>query len=549
MSGAQQVDAVVVGAGFAGLYMLKRLRERGLNSVLLERGAGVGGTWYWNRYPGAKCDVESPFYSMSFDDPALDQEWEWSTRYPDQAELMSFMNHVADRFNLREDIRLESSVESATFDESSNTWSVTYRGPDGEKTLESRFFILATGCLSVPNVPKFEGLENFKGSVYHTGDWPHEEVDFTGLRVGVIGTGSSGVQLIPEVAKEASELKVFQRTANYSVPANNGPLTAEKLAKVKEEFPEIREKMRNTGTGMPTPDPTELVSNTPDEVVRKVFEDHWTLGSFAIQNTFADLAINQESNDKLAHFIHEKIDGIVEDPEVAEKLKAREYPVGSKRICVDSNYYETFNRSNVELVDVKSDPITSITETGVATQNKEYELDALVLATGFDAMTGAIMNIDIQGRDGKRIQEYWDAGPLTYLGLSVAGFPNMFSLAGPGSPSVLTNVVAAIEQHVEWVDEHIGYLDEHDFATSEAHPDYEREWVDHVNEIANMTLFLKGASWYLGANVPGKPRVFMPYAGGLKAYRDRCEEIAANGYEGFQLVKRDANAMSLSGAR
>lgn len=535
MTTPQHVDAIVVGAGFAGLYMLKRLRDQGLNTLVMERGDGVGGTWYWNRYPGAKCDVESPFYSYSFD-PALDQEWNWTTRYPAQGEIMEYLNHVADRFDLRSHIQLSTTVVSTIFDEAHNQWRVTSTGPGGEHTTTARFCILATGSLSETTTPHFDGVDDFTGPIYHTGSWPHEDVDFTGLRVGVIGTGSSGVQAIPEIAAQAKELKVFQRTPNFSVPANNHPLSPEDLADVKARFPEIRDRMRQTASGLPSDGRDELADNSEDSHITQIFDEHWTLGSFAIQDTFADLAVSQTANDKLAHYIHRKIDDIVEDPAVAEKLKPRDHPVGSKRMCVDSNYYETFNLPHVELVDVREAPIERITASGITTAQDDYELDAIVFATGFDAMTGAILKIDIQGRDGESLRDHWSAGPRTYLGLSIVGFPNLFSIAGPGSPSVLTNVVMSIEQHVEWIDEHIAYLRSNDLEVAEALPEFEEEWIQHVNNVADQTLLTKGASWYLGANVPGKPRVFMPYAGGLDAYRELCNDIAADNYRGYQFA-------------
>ncbi|MER6975818.1 flavin-containing monooxygenase [Streptomyces carpinensis] len=535
MTAPRRADAVIVGAGFAGLYMLKRLRDQGLTAIVLERGDGVGGTWYWNRYPGAKCDVESPYYSYSFD-PELDQEWNWTTRYPAQGEILAYLNHVADRFELRPDVHLNTTVNSATFDEQANEWQITSTGPDGVQTTHARFCILATGSLSESTTPKFEGIGDFAGPTYHTGNWPHEYVDFTNLRIGVIGTGSSGIQVIPEIAKHAKELLVFQRTPNFSVPANNHELDDEYLSEVKARFPAIRERMRRTASGLPTDGRDELAVGADAAHVKKIFDEHWTLGSFAIQDAFADLATSQEANDKLAHYIHDKIEEIVADPEVAERLKPRGYPVGSKRMCVDSNYYETFNLSHVHLVDVRETPISRITRHGVATTQGEYELDAIVFATGFDAMTGAILKIDIRGRGGASLRDHWEAGPRTYLGVSIAGFPNLFSIAGPGSPSVLTNVVMSIEQHVEWIDEHIAYLRSRGFETAEALPEFEEEWIQHVNEVADQTLLTKGSSWYLGANVPGKPRVFMPYAGGLDAYRERCNDVAEDNYRGYRLA-------------
>jgi cation diffusion facilitator CzcD-associated flavoprotein CzcO len=535
MRAPERVDAVVVGAGFSGLYMLKKLREQGLDAVVLERGDDVGGTWYWNRYPGARCDVESPYYSFSFD-PELEQEWEWTERYPAQPELQAYMSHVADRYDLRSGIRFETTVDSAVFDEADNEWQVTSTGPGGTQVTRARFCIMATGCLSSSRIPDIEGLQAFTGEVYHTGQWPREGVDFTGKRVGVIGTGSSGIQAIPEIAKQASHLTVFQRTPNFSVPALNGPLDPEFWADVKANYRDVRQRARSTATGMPFPPGSESALDVDDSRVQQVFDEHWTLGGFRIGACFSDLGISREANDKLAEYIRGKIDTIVDDPSTAELLKPHDYPVGAKRICVDTDYYRTFNLPHVDLVDVRTDPIARITPNGLATDSAEYEVDVLVFATGYDAMTGSILNVDIRGRGDRSLRDHWAAGPKTYLGLSVAGFPNLFSVAGPGSPSVLTNMITAIELHVEWIDEHIAYLRQNGLETSEALPEFEDAWVQHVNDVADMTLMKQANSWYLGANVPGKPRVFMPYVGGLVAYTQRCDEVAEQDYHGFQLA-------------
>lgn len=528
------VDAVVVGAGFAGLYMLKRLRDAGLSVVVMERGAGVGGTWYWNRYPGARCDVESPHYSYSFDEE-LEQDWDWSERYPAQPELLRYLNHVADRFELRPDIRLETNVESAAFDESVGVWTVRSTGPDGPQVTRAKYCVMATGCLSNSSIPAFDGLEDFTGAVYHTGDWPAESVDLTGKRVAVIGTGSSGIQAIPEVAKQAEQLFVLQRTANYSVPALNGPLDQQMWQDIKDNYREVRQLARQTPTGLPYPPSSELATESGEQHRRQVFEDHWTLGGFRIGACFADIPVSQAANDALASFIHSKIDQIVDDPDVAEALKPDDHPVGSKRICVDTDYYATFNKEHVELVNVRDEPIQAITPRGLRTASREIEVDVIVFATGFDAMTGALLQMDIRGRGGEELRTHWEAGPKTYLGLSVTGFPNMFIVAGPGSPSVLANVVTAIEQHVEWIGSHIEYLQKNQLV-SEARQEFEDEWVDHVNEAAHSTLLVNANSWYLGANIPGKPRVFMPYVGGVANYGARIEEVAAQNYRGFQLT-------------
>jgi cation diffusion facilitator CzcD-associated flavoprotein CzcO len=536
MSAPKSVDAVIVGAGFAGLYMLKKLREQGLEAVVLERGDGVGGTWFWNRYPGARCDVESPYYSYSFD-PELEQEWEWTERYPAQPELMKYLNHVADRYDLRRDILLETTVVSAVYDEVTRRWRVTSSGSGGGQVTTARYCIMATGCLSSSRVPDFAGLKDFAGEVYHTGQWPHEEVDFTGKRVGVVGTGSSGVQSIPEIAAQAEELFVFQRTPNFSVPAKNGPLDQQLWAEVKANYPQLREDARHTPTGLPFSPGTESALGV-DEATRKgVIDEHWALGGFRLAQCFSDIGVSREANDTIAAYIRAKIDEIVEDPATAELLKPWDHPVGTKRICVDTDYYATYNRDNVHLIDVKSAPITTLTETGLRTEaGEEFDLDAVVFATGFDAMTGALLTMDIRGRDGESLRDHWESGARTYLGLSVAGFPNLFTVTGPGSPSVLSNMVTSIEQHVEWIDEHIAYLRRNGLEVSEPALEAENEWVEHVNTVADMTLMKQANSWYLGANVPGKPRVFMPYAGGVGAYRQQCDEIAADRYRGFQLA-------------
>ncbi|PQZ94757.1 cyclohexanone monooxygenase [Arthrobacter sp. MYb227] len=528
------VDVLVVGAGFSGLYMLHKLRGLGLSAVALEKGDGVGGTWYWNRYPGARCDVESPYYSYSFD-ADLEQEWEWTERYPAQPELLKYINHVADRFELRKDIFLETTAVSAVFDESENLWTVTSIGPEGGHVTRARYCIMATGCLSSARMPNIPGLESFQGQLLHTGMWPHEEIDFTGQRVGVIGTGSSGIQAIPVIAEQAQNLQVFQRTPNFSVPAFNGPIDQQWYREIKENYPELRERSRHTTMGIPFQRRDQAAIDISEEEREQVFEEHWPKGGFRISSCFNDLMRNQESNDSLASFVRNKIDQMVHDPKIAQLLKPYDHPVTGKRICVDTNYYATYNRDNVELIDVKSDPIQEITAHGIQTEDHFFELDTIVVATGFDAMTGAMLHMDIRGRGGASLREHWEAGARTYLGLAVAGFPNMFTIAGPGSPSVLSNMLTSIEQHVEWISDHLVHLREGGYTSSEAATVAEDEWVDHVRELSEKTLFPSANSWYLGANVPGKPRVFMPYIGGVGRYRAHCTDIASRDYEGFVL--------------
>ncbi|MBZ5607750.1 MAG: NAD(P)/FAD-dependent oxidoreductase [Acidobacteriia bacterium] len=525
------LDAVIVGAGFSGLYMLHRLRGLGLSARIYEAGSGVGGTWFWNRYPGARCDVESLEYSYSFSEE-LEREWQWTERYASQPEILRYLNHVAERFDLKRDIRFETRVTCAIFDETASRWTVqTDRG----ERVSAQFCIMATGCLSAAKIPDFKGRDTFQGKTYHTGHWPHEGVDFSGQRVGVIGTGSSAIQSVPNIARQASHVFVFQRTPNFSVPAHNGPLAPEVTRDWKMHRAEYRQRARTAAFGLLLDQNEKPALEAPPEERQSAYEERWRRGGFAMLGTFADIIVNKEANDTAAEFVRTKIRGIVRDPSVAEKLLPRDYPIATKRLCVDTGYYATFNRDNVTLIDARTTPIQEITPTGLRTSEAEYTLDSIVFATGFDAMTGALSNIDIRGRAGVALKQKWSEGPRTYLGLMITGFPNLFTITGPGSPSVLANMVMAIEQHVDWIADCLAYLRQHDVASIEATVDAENAWVAHVNEVANTTLFPLANSWYVGANIPGKPRVFMPYIGGLGVYRQKCDEIAANGYEGFAL--------------
>jgi cyclohexanone monooxygenase len=526
------VDVVVVGAGFSGLYMLHKLRGLGLSVRVYEAGSGVGGTWYWNRYPGARVDIESQEYSYSFS-PELEAEWEWSERYASQPELLRYLNHVADRFDLRRDIRFDTRILAATFDEEAAQWCVTT--DKGERVL-ARFCVMATGCLSTAKAADFPGARNFAGATYSTSDWPHDPVDFTGLRVGVIGTGSSGIQVIPQIARQAAHFTVFQRTPNFSVPAQNGPARPELVRQWKDNSARYREQARQSGFGILLVDQSERSAlEATAEERQRVYEERWAKGGFSVVGSFADLIFNKEANDTAVEFIAGKIGSIVEDPATAEKLTPRTYPLATKRICVDTGYYATYNRDNVTLVDVTATPIEEIVPEGVRTCDATYELDCLVYAIGFDAMTGALTRIDIRGRGGIGLKEKWAEGPRTFLGLMVAGFPNLFLVTGPGSPSVLSNMVLSIEQHVDWIAGCIAHVMERGKDFIEATTEAESEWVAHVNEVAAATLFPQANSWYMGANVPGKPRVFMPYIGGVPAYRQRCDEVAAADYQGCTL--------------
>jgi cyclohexanone monooxygenase len=529
--GAREFDAIVVGAGFAGLYTLYRLREMGLSVRVLERGDGVGGTWFWNRYPGARCDIESIDYSYSFSTELLD-DWQWTERYAAQPEILRYLNHVADRFDLRRDIQLETRVESAHYDSGTNRWTVT---TDAGEALRAQYCIMAVGNLSSVKRPDIPGLDSFEGDWYHTAEWPREGVDFTDHRVGFVGTGSTGIQAIPQIAEQADRLFVFQRTPNYVVPARNRPLDREAVREILRNYEERRRICRESDSGVPVPPPEKSALEVTPEERRRLYEAGWARGGInALSYAFTDFFTDEEANLTAQEFAREKIREIVRDPEVAEALCPKHH-IGTKRTCVDTGYYETYNRDNVQLVDVKRAPIVEITPRGVRTADAEYELDRLVFAIGFDAMTGALLEMDIRGTNGLELREKWEAGPRTYLGLATAGFPNLFMITGPGSPGVLSNMVLSIEQHVDWIADAIEHLRERGLDRMEATLEAEDAWVDHVNELGNATLYPQATSWYLGANIPGKPRVFMPYVAGCGNYKRECDEVVARGYEGFAL--------------
>jgi len=525
-------DVIIVGAGFAGLYQLHRLRALGMSAKIIEAGSGVGGTWYWNRYPGARCDVESMQYSYAFSEE-LQQEWEWPELFSAQPDILKYANHVADKLDLRRDILFDTRVTEARFDETTSQWAV--RTNTGG-TFTAGFVIMATGCLSAARVPDFKGRDSFRGKTYHTGAWPHEGVDFTGMRVGIIGTGSSAIQAIPVIAEQAADLTVFQRTPNFSIPSRNGPMADAYARQWKDDYARRRAEARATRNGIIAyPNDFSALSISPEERTR-IYEERWASGGTTFMASFNDLIFNQEANDTAAEFVRGKIREIVKDPATAELLAPKDHPIGTKRICVDTRYFETYNRPNVHLVDVRSAPITEITPTGLRTANAEYAFDAIVFATGFDAMTGALTAIDIHSTDGSTLKQKWEDGPRTYLGLMCAHFPNMFMVTGPGSPSVLSNMHVSIEQDVNWITDCLAYLRGRGVARIEATQEAEDNWVLHGIEVANKTLYPKAASWYMGANIEGKPRVFMPYIGGVNAYREKCADIAANGYTGFRLT-------------
>ncbi len=523
------VDVIVVGAGFAGLYMLHRLRQLGLHAICFEAGAGVGGTWYWNRYPGARCDVESMQYSYSFSEE-LQQEWQWSERYPSQAEILRYIDHVADRFDLRRDIQLETRVTAAIYDEAGRMWKVS---TDHGTEAHAPICIMATGALSAANTPKFPGLDSFEGRWFHTGNWPHEPIDFSGERVAVIGTGSSGIQAIPRVAEQATHLTVFQRTPNYSVPAWNKPLDPEQQAEWKKSYNEHRERARNTRSGILYEySQRGAFDVSPEERVAE-FERRWARGGANFTHAFNDIFVNRAANDEACNFVRDRIRSIVRDPKVAEMLLPHDHAIGTKRICVDTGYFETFNRDNVTLVDVRTTPIEAITPVGIRTSAAEYELDSIIFATGYDALTGALQRIDIRGAGGERLRDKWAQGPRTFLGVMTAGFPNLFLITGPGSPSILTNVIVSIEHHVGWVAECIAHMRAEGFTRMDAAPDAEDAWAEEVQAVASRTLFTQSNSWYMGANIAGKPRVFLPYVGGFQNYTRICQQVAEDGYRGF----------------
>ncbi len=531
--GAGQVDVLVVGAGFSGLYLLHRLRGMGFSVQVIEKGSDVGGTWYWNRYPGARCDIESLDYSYSFDED-LQQEWSWPDRYSVQPDILRYADHVAERFDLRRDITFDTTVTAASWNEDTGRWTID---TDTGGRFVATWFIMATGCLSASRLPDIPGRDDFEGQIYHTGLWPHEPVDFTGLNVGVIGTGSSAIQAIPIIAEQAKHLTVFQRTPNFSVPAWNGPLDPEDERERKENYAEIREFSRWSSGGFYSAAKDEALIEQTDDAVQKEIERRWAEGGFYVMDVYGDIMTDARANEVVAEFVRNNIRSRVRDPEVAELLCPKAHPFGTKRLCVDTDYYETYNRDNVTLVDLKTTPIEAITVTGVRTTEADYDFDAIVYATGFDAMTGALTNVDIRGRDGVSLRDKWKAGPRTYLGLMVAGFPNLFTITGPGSPSVLSNMMTSIEQHVEWVTDCMAHVRDRQMARIEPTVAAEDRWVDHVSETAADTLYPEANSWYMGANIPGKPRVFLPYVGGVGTYRKICEDVRANDYEGFEIAR------------
>jgi cation diffusion facilitator CzcD-associated flavoprotein CzcO len=527
-------DAVVVGAGFSGLYALHRLRDGlGMSVRVVEAAGDVGGTWFWNRYPGARCDSESYFYSFSdrLSEDLL-EEWTWSERFAAQPEILSYLRHVADRFDLRKDIRFGTRVVGADYDDTTGRWAV--RTDDGD-TVSATYLITAVGCLSTTNLPDFPGRDSFRGEWHHTGAWPHDGVDFTGKRVAVIGTGATAVQAIPEIAEQAAHVHVFQRTANYDIAGGNRPMDAEDGRKIKDNYREIWETTRQTGFGFPYHTADRPALSVTAEERERIFREAWERGGFRLGTTFNDLLLDEDANETAAEFLRARIRERVQDPEVAELLSPRDHPFFTKRPPLENGYYETFNRSNVTLVDLKKAPIQEITPTGVRTADAEHEVDVIVYATGFDAMTGTLFKLGIRGRDGRLLEDKWAHGPHSYLGIATAGFPNLFMVTGPQSPSVLSNMPVSIEQHVDWITDCLRHLRDNGFDTIEVVPGAEDDWVEHHNEVSAVTLLPRANSWWVGANIPGKPRHLYPYVGGVGVYRQVCDAVAASGYDGFRM--------------
>ena len=529
-------DAIVIGAGFSGLYQLHRLRDDlCLNAIILEQGEGVGGTWYWNRYPGARCDSESHGYAYFFS-RALHESWQWSERYPGHTEIRQYLNHVADRLELKKDIFFSSLVSKCTFQVDENLWHVQVK--DGQ-VYKAKWLVTAVGCLSSANIPDISGLSSFSGDWYHTGRWPHEAVDFKDKKVGQIGTGSTGIQIAPIIADTAAHLTIFQRTANYSVPARNAAWDKSYSDWVREHYLDLKALVQSTPNGHPFRISSNLAMEVSDAERNEMFERAWEKGGLRFRSVFHDLLNSSQANNTAAEFIKSKIRKIVKNPETAHTLSDIDHPYAAKRPPIDTNYFETFNKQSVTLVDLKVDPISEIIPSGVLLKSgAEHKLDALVFATGFDAMTGPLLNLDITGRT-EPLTDYWRAGPLSYLGLAIPNFPNMFTITGPGSPSVLTNMPVSIEQHVDWITDCINFCMQNGVDTIEAEVGAAEGWVAHVREAADVTLLPEAKnSWYWGANIPGKPRVFMPYAGGLVRYREICESAARDGYTGFSFLQR-----------
>ena len=525
----QRIDAVVVGAGFGGMYAAYKLREMGLSFVGIERGGDVGGVWYWNRYPGARCDLMCIDYSYSFA-PEIEQEWAWSEQFASQAEILAYANFVATRLDLRPLFRFDTSVTSTIWDDDRRIWVVTTNRGD---VFEATYCLMATGPLSIPKDPEFPGVETFAGELHRAARWPHTPVDFAGKRVGLIGTGSTGIQIATEVAKTAGELHVFQRTPSFSLPMRNDAIDADFMAEIRRNYPVLRTAARASNLGGVRPTSTRPFFSLPAHQRRALMEDSWARGGHAFLGTFSDLLTNMEANEQVAEFVRGKIDAVVENPATAEALKPKGYPIFARRPCLDSGYYEAFNQPNVHLVDCIAEPIERVTPAGVQTAAREVELDMLILATGYDGLTGALMAFEVRGRDGRDLREKWSAGAESWMGLMIEGFPNLFMICGANGPAALANIITINEQNVDWFADVIRHMDRQGLATVEPTRAAEEAWMDEVGALASTNLLSKAQTWYTGANVEGKARGLTLYTGGFAKYRDRCAAVADDGYAGL----------------
>ena len=528
-AGAKRLDAVVVGGGFGGMYAIYKFREMGLRIQGFEAGGDVGGVWYWNRYPGARVDLPSIDYSFSFS-PEIEQEWTWSEQFADQPELLRYINFVADRLDLRKDFQFNTRVTSAVWNELRQLWEVT---TDRGDTYEATYCIMATGPLSIPKDPEIPGIARYEGVLLRAAKWPHEPVSFAGKRVGVIGTGSTGIQIVQEVGKEAGELFVFQRTPSFTMPMRNEKLEPDYVAEVKRHYAGIRESARNSAVGGVRPQSTRAFFSVTPSQRRQLLEDAWKNGGLAMLGTFSDLMTNEEANEHVAEFVRGKIDDIVKDPVTAEKLKPRGYPIFARRPCLDSSYYETFNRPNVHLMDCLADPIIEITEKGVRTQSGEVDLDMLIFATGYDGLTGALLAFDVVGRGGRKVNDKWKDGASSHLGLMMEGFPNLFMTTGPNGPAALANIVRISEHDVDWIAAAMKHMDKNGLSTIEPTKEAEDRWMDVVYALSQRTLLSKAKTWYVGANVKDKPLGLTLFTGGFLKYREHCAAAAQDGYRGF----------------
>ena len=540
-------DAIVVGAGFAGMYALYCLRNMGMRVKVYEQASSVGGTWYWNRYPGARCDVDSMQYSYAFSSD-LQQEWDWTEKYATQPEILKYAEHVAKRFDLKKDIDFNTSVKSIVFDEKLTNWEIKL---DTGKIIKCSFVIMATGNLSVFNKVPFKGVNEYSGRILYTGQWPHHDIDISCENVGIVGTGSSAIQSIPIIAKEAKHLYVFQRTPHYSVPAYNQKLQRSpngkapvgfKQAKgfdctatvdeIKADYQGLRDRARSMFTAMAFQFNKQSALEVSDKKREKIFESYWQRGGIPFLAAFNDLSLSLESNYMASEFVRKKIQNVVKDPKIAELLTPK-YNIGCKRLAVDTGYYESFNRSNVTLVDISKDPIKRLNPEGIELKEKNFNLDTIIMATGFDAMTGALSNINIKGKRGADLKDKWIHGPRSYLGIAISGFPNFFMVTGPNSPSVLANLIVGIEHHVNWICKCIKFMEEKKYNQFDVITKEEDNWISHSNELVKNHIYSTCDSWYVGANVPGKSRIFMPYVGGFPKYAEKCKEIEQSDYKGF----------------